>query len=114
MVVAGIHNLTDSSIFALANTCHYLEEIYLNGCAQVSPTAVRYLVVSLYFHSNTCRYSMIFYTKILVNNAKSVDPDPKLHSVVSHFGLQWLCHYVTYKNMVAHIVMCRQNSQGRG
>lgn len=43
MVLAGIHNLTDSSIFALANTCHYLEEIYLNGCAQVSPTAVRYL-----------------------------------------------------------------------
>ena len=45
MVLAGIHNLTDSSIFALANTCHYLEEIYLNGCAQVSPAAVRYLVV---------------------------------------------------------------------
>ena len=46
MVLAGIHNLTDSSIFALANTCHYLEEIYLNGCAQVSPAAVRYLIVS--------------------------------------------------------------------
>ena len=47
MVLAGIHNLTDSSIFALANTCHYLEEIYLNGCAKVSPAAVRYLVVSV-------------------------------------------------------------------
>ncbi|PVD30524.1 hypothetical protein C0Q70_09791 [Pomacea canaliculata] len=43
LVLSGIHNLTDKCIFALANSCPHLKEIYLNGCAQISPAAVRYL-----------------------------------------------------------------------
>ncbi|WAR21838.1 FBXL2-like protein [Mya arenaria] len=35
--------LTDASIFCLANCCPQLEEIYMNGCANISPVAVRYL-----------------------------------------------------------------------
>ena len=46
LVLAGIFKVTDKSIFALANSCHYLEEIFLNGCAQISPTSIRYLMVS--------------------------------------------------------------------
>ncbi|KAK7494713.1 hypothetical protein BaRGS_00014111 [Batillaria attramentaria] len=43
LVLSGIHSLTDQCIFTLANSCPLLEEIYLNGCAQISPAAVRYL-----------------------------------------------------------------------
>ncbi|KAL5021116.1 hypothetical protein ScPMuIL_000271 [Solemya velum] len=43
LILAGVNTLTDKCIFAIANNCHYLDEISLNGCAQVSPTAVRYL-----------------------------------------------------------------------
>nr|KAG5705140.1 hypothetical protein BaRGS_030857 [Batillaria attramentaria] len=41
LVLSGIHSLTDQCIFTLANSCPLLEEIYLNGCAQISPAAVR-------------------------------------------------------------------------
>ncbi|XP_064631251.1 F-box/LRR-repeat protein fbxl-1-like isoform X2 [Lineus longissimus] len=41
--ISGLHNLTDKSIFALANSCHYLEELYLSGCALISRVALRYL-----------------------------------------------------------------------
>ena len=47
LVLSGIHNLTDKCIFALANSRPQLEEIYLNGCAQITPAAVRYLSVSV-------------------------------------------------------------------
>ncbi|KAL8613085.1 hypothetical protein ACOMHN_035026 [Nucella lapillus] len=43
LVLSGILNLTDKCIFALANSRPELEEIYLNGCAHISPAAVRYL-----------------------------------------------------------------------
>lgn len=43
LVLAGIHNVTDKTIFALANNCHYLTEIYLNGCSNVSSTTLNYL-----------------------------------------------------------------------
>ncbi|KAK7110296.1 F-box/LRR-repeat protein 2-like [Littorina saxatilis] len=43
LVLSGIHGLTDKCIFALANSRPELEEIYLNGCAQITPAAVRYL-----------------------------------------------------------------------
>ncbi|KAK3600851.1 hypothetical protein CHS0354_014217 [Potamilus streckersoni] len=44
IVLAGINNLTDRSIITLANNCHMLHEIYLNGCYKVSELAIRYLV----------------------------------------------------------------------
>ena len=47
LVLSGIHNLTDKCIFALANSRPQLEEIYLNGCAQITPAAVQYLCVSV-------------------------------------------------------------------
>ncbi|KAH9520358.1 hypothetical protein Btru_060591 [Bulinus truncatus] len=43
MCVSGLHALTDKSIFCLASSCPQLEEIYLNGCANISPVAVQYL-----------------------------------------------------------------------
>lgn len=46
LVLSGIHNLTDKCIFVLANSCPQLEEIFMNGCDQISPIAVRYLSVS--------------------------------------------------------------------
>ncbi|XP_076470806.1 uncharacterized protein LOC143300764 [Babylonia areolata] len=54
LVLSGILNLTDKCIFALANSRPELEEIYLNGCAQITPAAVRYLcdccIGRLYVH----------------------------------------------------------------
>lgn len=44
IVVSGINNLTDKSIFTLANQCCNLEELYVNGCSLISPTTLRYLV----------------------------------------------------------------------
>ncbi|XP_041368563.1 F-box/LRR-repeat protein 2-like [Gigantopelta aegis] len=41
--MSGIGTLTDKCIFTLANSKPYLEEIYLNGCAHISPVAVAYL-----------------------------------------------------------------------
>lgn len=61
LVLAGINNITDKSIFALANSCHYLDEIYLNGCAQVSPTALRYLT--------DCTIPRLFYKHATPNAA---------------------------------------------
>ena len=46
-ILSGINNLTDASIFTLANCCPYLEEIYLSGCYRVTRTAIRYLQVTL-------------------------------------------------------------------
>jgi len=46
VVLSGLHHLTDRSIFALANSCPYLDEIYLNGCAKVTHEALMYLMVS--------------------------------------------------------------------
>ncbi|XP_071090171.1 F-box/LRR-repeat protein 2-like [Haliotis cracherodii] len=44
LVVSGINNLTDKSLFALANSNPYLEEIYLNGCSKTTPMAIKYLM----------------------------------------------------------------------
>ncbi|CAG2229123.1 F-box/LRR-repeat protein 2-like [Mytilus edulis] len=44
IVLSGILNLTDKSIFCIANHCHMLEEIYLNGCSRISGTTVSYLI----------------------------------------------------------------------
>ena len=46
LVVAGLHEITDKSIFALASSCVYLEAIYLNGCSKISPVALLYLLVN--------------------------------------------------------------------
>ncbi|GFO23898.1 F-box/lrr-repeat protein 20, partial [Plakobranchus ocellatus] len=43
LCLSGLHSLTDKSIFCIASSCPQLEEIYLNGCACVSPVAVQYL-----------------------------------------------------------------------
>ncbi|XP_064601185.1 F-box/LRR-repeat protein 2-like [Liolophura sinensis] len=43
IILSGVRNVTDKSIFALANSCYNLEEIHLNGCYKVTPAAVRYL-----------------------------------------------------------------------
>ncbi|XP_045190636.2 F-box/LRR-repeat protein fbxl-1-like [Mercenaria mercenaria] len=61
IVLAGINKVTDKSIFALANSCHYLEDIYLNGCAQVSPTSIRYLM--------DCTIPRLFYKHATPNAA---------------------------------------------
>ncbi len=47
IVLSGLHRLTDNCIFALANSCPYLEEVYLNGCCHITPAAVYYLMVGL-------------------------------------------------------------------
>lgn len=44
IVLSGVHSLTNRSIYALANGCPYLREIYLSGCFHVSTDAIRYLV----------------------------------------------------------------------
>jgi len=46
LVLSGLNSITDLCIFALANSCHYLHEIFMNGCSNISPVAVRYLTVS--------------------------------------------------------------------
>ena len=46
VVLSGVTRITDKSVFALANSCPYLEELHLNGCTQVSRVALTYLVVS--------------------------------------------------------------------
>ncbi|BFY97345.1 hypothetical protein BsWGS_00392 [Bradybaena similaris] len=43
LCLSGLHAITDKSIFSLASSCPHLKEIYLNGCANVSPVAVQYL-----------------------------------------------------------------------
>lgn len=43
LCLSGLHTLTDKSIFCLASSCPQMEEIYLNGCACISPVAVQYL-----------------------------------------------------------------------
>ncbi|XP_060075518.1 F-box/LRR-repeat protein 20-like [Ylistrum balloti] len=46
VVLSGIQAITDKTVFTVSNHCHNLEEIYLNGCLNVSPTTVNYLVDS--------------------------------------------------------------------
>ncbi|BFZ02165.1 hypothetical protein BsWGS_05204 [Bradybaena similaris] len=41
--LSGLIAITDKTIFSLASNCPQLEEIFLNGCAHVSPAAVQYL-----------------------------------------------------------------------
>ncbi|KAK3776751.1 hypothetical protein RRG08_040317 [Elysia crispata] len=43
LCLSGLHTLTDKSVFCLASSCPQMEEIYLNGCACISPVAVQYL-----------------------------------------------------------------------
>ena len=47
IALAGIHNLTDKCIKALAENCPYIREIYLSGCAKITRQAVTYLKVTL-------------------------------------------------------------------
>ncbi|KAH3706662.1 F-box/LRR-repeat protein 2-like [Dreissena polymorpha] len=57
--VSGINNLTDQSVFLLANSCHNLTELYMNGCANISPVAVRYL--------RDCTIPYLFVTHVTPN-----------------------------------------------
>lgn len=44
LVLAGICNLTDKSVFALANNLQLtLNELYISGCSRISPVSLRYL-----------------------------------------------------------------------
>ena len=45
IALAGIHGLTDKCIFALANNCPNLRELYISGCAKITKQAVTYLKV---------------------------------------------------------------------
>ena len=45
LALAGIHQLTDQSIHALANNCPYLDEIHLSGCALITKQALTFLSV---------------------------------------------------------------------
>ena len=44
--LAGNHSLTDKSIICLAENCHYIEEVYLSGCARITKAAIAYLQVT--------------------------------------------------------------------
>lgn len=48
IALAGIHNLTDKCVKALAENCPYLRELYLSGCAKITRQAVTYLKVINY------------------------------------------------------------------
>lgn len=43
LIVSGIHTLTDSSVFALANSCPDLQCLYVSGCGKITQVAIRYL-----------------------------------------------------------------------
>lgn len=51
LALAGIHNLTDKCIVALAENCPYITELYISGCAKISRQAVTYLKV---FKTSMC------------------------------------------------------------
>ena len=51
VVLSGLNHLTDKSVYALGNSCPYLEEVYLSGCSLVTRNAVHWLTVS-YFHGD--------------------------------------------------------------
>ncbi|OWF49485.1 F-box/LRR-repeat protein 20-like [Mizuhopecten yessoensis] len=44
LVLSGIQSITDKTVFTVSNHCHNLEEIYLNGCSNVSTTTINYLI----------------------------------------------------------------------
>lgn len=46
LVLSGIQAITDKTVFTISNHCHDLEEIYLNGCVNVSSTTINYLIDS--------------------------------------------------------------------
>lgn len=64
IVLSGVSNITDKSVYALANGCPYLKEIYVSGCSKVTRPAVRYLV-------NACIPRVNFEHRI-----PNADPDP--------------------------------------
>eukprot|EP00057_Strongylocentrotus_purpuratus_P012439 XP_011666913.1 PREDICTED: F-box/LRR-repeat protein 2-like [Strongylocentrotus purpuratus] len=41
--LAGIHSITDKSIFALANNCPDLKNLSISGCSKVTTQATNYL-----------------------------------------------------------------------
>ena len=45
LALAGIHNLTDKCILALANNCPHMEELYVSGCTKITKQALNYLSV---------------------------------------------------------------------
>lgn len=46
LALAGIHELTDQCIIALANNCPLMDEIHLSGCAKITKQALAFLSVS--------------------------------------------------------------------
>ena len=48
LALAGIHELTDKCIIALADNCPHLRELYISGCAKITKASVAYLKVSQY------------------------------------------------------------------
>lgn len=51
IALAGIHDLTDKSIVALAENCPDLRELYISGCAKITKQAVTYLKVRRCSHA---------------------------------------------------------------
>lgn len=47
VALAGIHDLTDKCIVALAENCPNLRELYISGCAKITKQAVTYLKVCM-------------------------------------------------------------------
>ena len=45
IVLSGLHNITDKSVLALANSCPELIYVYVSGCNKVTPASVNYLKV---------------------------------------------------------------------
>ena len=45
LAVAGIHGLTDKCVISLADNCPHIKELYLSGCARITPASLTYLKV---------------------------------------------------------------------
>lgn len=65
IALAGIHDLTDKSILALAENCPNLRELYISGCAKITKQAVTYLKVL------ETLYMIIFWFVLLQNTLRS-------------------------------------------
>lgn len=53
LALAGIHELTDKCVIALADNCPHLRELYISGCAKITRASVTYLKVSFLLLSFT-------------------------------------------------------------
>ena len=56
IALAGIHNLTDKCIIALAENCPDIRELYVSGCAKITRQAITYLKVNVLTFGLLCSF----------------------------------------------------------